>query len=227
MNRIQSVVKMHMRNPLTWFVVPWAIIVVSFAVNFIIAASLNDGEEIHTGSIASIFVYSFVAGTLTLKDTFSFALGFSVRRKDYWLGTAMTAIYAYVAAGLLLTLLTFIEEGTNGWGVRLHFFKVEFLGDLSFLSMLGINVILMIHSYFLGLAISSLHRRAGAIGMYGFFTALLLIGSIGSYIMTHYQLWRDFGLWVAHHYMSFFWWMIPLALIYSAISYGLLRRAAA
>ncbi|RTE04363.1 hypothetical protein [Paenibacillus whitsoniae] len=227
MNRIQSVVKMHMRNPLSWFMMPWVIIAVSFAINFIISSSLNDGEDIHTGSIASIFVYTFVAGTLTLKDTFSFALGFSVRRKDYWLGTVLMAVSTYVLSGLLLTALTFIEDGTHGWGVRLHFFKVEFLGDLSFPSMLGINVILLLHFYFLGLAISSLHRRTGAIGMYGFFTALLLLGSIGTYVMTHYQLWMDFGLWVAHHYMSFFWWMIPLALIYSVISYGLLRRAAA
>ncbi|MNG26726.1 hypothetical protein D3C84_1117510 [compost metagenome] len=85
---------------------------------------------------------------------------------------------------------------------------------------------MLIHLYFLGFVISSLHRRFGSMSMYIFFTASLVVGTITSYTMTHMELWTDFGHWVVNNYMDLFWWMIPMVVIYSIISYGLLRKAA-
>ncbi|KRE91139.1 hypothetical protein ASG89_34430 [Paenibacillus sp. Soil766] len=226
MNRVNQVVKLHLRNKNTWFMIPWAILGANFLINALIALSLNDGEVINTGAIVSIFIYSFVAGIVTIKETFPFAIGLSIRRKDYFLGTALTVILVNILSGIVLTVLSAIEQATNGWNVNLHLFEIGFLSDLSFISLLGINVILLVHAFFLGFAISSLYRRLGGISMYVFFTAMLLIGTIASYVMTHFDLWADFGHWIADHYLELFWWLIPLVVIYSIISYGLLRRAA-
>jgi hypothetical protein len=209
-----------------WFAIPWAILGANFAINALIALSLSNDETINTGAIASIFVYAFVAGTLTLKETFPFAIGLSIRRKDYFLGTALTVIIVNVISAIALTVLSVIEQATDGWNVNLHLFKIGFLNDLPVIGILGVNVIMLIHSFFLGFVISSLHRRFGGMSMYIFFTAMLLIGTIGSYTMTHYDLWIDLGKWIADQYLNLFWWLIPLVVLYSLISYGLLRRAA-
>lgn len=209
-----------------WFVIPWAILGVNFVISLLIALSLNNDEDMQTGSLASIFVYTFVAGTLTLKETFPFAIGLSIRRKDYFFGTILTVLYVNVVSAVALTVLAALEKATNGWNVNLHLFQTEFLSHISFISMLGINFSILIHAYFLGFMISSIHRRWGGISMYIFFTAMLLVGTITSYIMTRLDLWIDLGHWIADHYLELFWWTIPLVVIYWFLSYGLLRRAA-
>ncbi|WNR44988.1 hypothetical protein [Paenibacillus roseipurpureus] len=226
MNRVKQVVKLHSRSAKLWVGVPWAILALNFLISFVIALSLSDEESIHTGSLSSIFIYTFVAGTLTLKESFPFAIGFSIRRRDYFFGTILTVLYVNAASAITLTVLSAIEEATNGWNANLHLFKVEFLSDVSFLGMLGINFSLLIHCFFLGFVISSLHRRWGGLAMYLFFGASLVLGTILTYVMTHFNLWVEFGHWIAHYYLDFFWWMIPVSAIYLFIAYGVLRRAA-
>ncbi|OPH59323.1 hypothetical protein BC351_20660 [Paenibacillus ferrarius] len=226
MNRAEQVIKLHLRNKLTWFYVPWIILAANFLINMIIASSLNLGETMHTGAISSIFVYTFVIGTITLKETFPFAVGLSIRRKDYFFGTVWTALIINGLSALILTVLSVIEGATNGWGVRLNLFKVAFLSDVSVISTLGIYLILLLNMYFLGFAISSIHRRFGRTGLYIFFTTLLLIGTLVSLYLTHFSLWGDLILGgIAHHYLELFWWMVPVTAVYLAAAYGLLRRA--
>jgi hypothetical protein len=226
MNRVNQVVKLQLINKKLWFTIPWVILGVNFLINYVIALSLNTEETMNTGSISSIYIYTFVAGTLTLKETFPFAIGLSIRRKDYFIGTALTVLLVNIVSSLGLGLLSAFEGATNGWGVNLHLFKIGIFNDISFLGMLGIHFSILIHAYFLGFAISSLHRRWGSIAMYTFFTASLVMGTVASYAMTHFGKWTDLGNWLANHYLELFWWMIPLVVIYSIVSYGLLRRAA-
>ncbi|NOU91497.1 hypothetical protein GC102_38090 [Paenibacillus sp. LMG 31460] len=225
MNRVNQVVKLHLRNKMTWFAIPWFIVGANFLINLIIATSLGVNESINTGAIISIFIYTLVAGTVTIKETFPFALGLSIRRKDYFFGTAVTAIIVNACSALVLAILSMIEEATHGWGVRLHLFNVQFLNDLSLIGTWGIYLIVLLHMYFLGFAISSLHRRFGSASMYIFFASLLLIGTVVSYTFTHFGLWGGILDWIIHSYMDIFWWMVPMVVVYLVAAYGLLRRA--
>jgi hypothetical protein len=225
MNRITQVVKLHLRNKWSWFVIPWLIVVANFLINLVIAMSLNGDETINTGAIASIFVYTFIVGTITIKDTFPFALGLSIRRKDYFLGTALTALLVNCFSTIVLVVMSAIEEATNGWGVRLHLFKIEFMNDYSVISMIGIYLLLLLNLFFFGFALSSLHRRFGSSGMYVFFATLLILGTVGSYIFTHFGLWQGVPDWFIHHYQELFWWVMCLVVVYLAAAYGFLRRA--
>lgn len=210
---------------MSWFVIPWLIIGVNFLISFIIALSLEADETINTGAITSIFVYTFILGIITIKDTFPFALGLSIRRKDYFFGTAVTALLVNCFATVVLVIMSVIEGVTDGWGVRLHLFKIEFLSDFSVISMMGIYLILLLNLFFFGFAMSSLHRRFGSSGMYVFFTTLLLAGTVGTYIFTHYGLWEGVPDWFIHHYQELFWWAMCLVVVYLAAAYGFLRRA--
>ncbi|TXK82662.1 hypothetical protein [Paenibacillus sp. N3.4] len=203
--RLTSVMKLHLRDKTSWFLTPWLIIAATFIINFIITLSLHTDETMHTGSIAAIFVYTFVAGVITIKETFSFALGLSIRRIDYFLGTAVTAIFVSCSSAIAITVLSLIEGATNGWGVRLNFFKIESFSDISIVGLIGIYLILLLHMYFLGFAISSLHRRYGRNAMYAFFATLFLLGSIGTYVFTRFGLWGGIFTWLIQHYLELFW----------------------
>ncbi|MDU0204982.1 hypothetical protein ACYEXS_10470 [Paenibacillus sp. MAH-36] len=227
MNRVSNVIKLHMRNKMSWLFVPWMILGLNFVISFFIALSLNEEETMNTGGLASIFIYALVSGAVTLKDTFPFALGLSIRRKDYFVGTALTTFLYSICTAALLVILSLIEESTGGWGVRLHIFKIAFLGDTSPIAVFGIYLILLLQMYFLGFATSSIHRRFGVLGMLIFFVVALLIGTGGSMLLSQFGLWGSIFSWIGQHYLELFWWMVPLVAVYLLAAYGLLRRAAA
>lgn len=210
---------------MSWVWVPWMILAANFVISFVLALALNEDETLNTGGLASVFIYMLVTGAITLKDTFPFALGLSIRRKDYFLGTVLMAGLVSLCTSLLLTALSVIEDASGGWGVRLHIFKIAFLSDFSPLAICGIYLISLLNLYFIGFAISSIHRRFGAAGLITFFIVTVLLGTTTSLLLGHFAVWGSIFTWIGHHYLELFWWMIPVLAIYMAVSYGLLRRA--
>lgn len=75
MNRVNNVIKLHMRNKMSWLLIPWIILGANFVISLIFGLSLNDGETMNTGGLASIFIYMLVTGAVTLKDTFPLLWG--------------------------------------------------------------------------------------------------------------------------------------------------------
>ena len=130
MNRIASVMVMHSRDRLTWFFLPWIVVGSSFTVNVFIALLLGSKTAIYTGGLSSIYIYMLSVGAITVGGTFPFALGFSTRRRDYFLGTIAQAIAVSAAWAILLWLLSFIEDKLiRNWGVDLHFFHLPYLSN--------------------------------------------------------------------------------------------------
>ncbi|WP_152401245.1 hypothetical protein [Paenibacillus cellulositrophicus] len=225
MNRTAGVMKIHWRDKWVWMYVPWVVMLFSFAVNLVIGILTRGEEPINSGGVVTIYVYMFVAILIVQAQTFPFALGLNIRRTDYFVGTSAMALLVSAVSSVLLFALGMIEQFTNAWGVQLHYFHLPFLKEVSPLGRLGIYFIVMIHMFFMGFVISSIHRRFGRTGMFVFFIALIVLSSICSFAMTYYGLWLDFFRWIGAHYMDLFLWMIPLTVIYALLSYVLLRRA--
>ncbi|MGG4047215.1 hypothetical protein [Paenibacillus favisporus] len=225
MNRTAGVMKIHWRDKWVWMYVPWVVMLFSFAVNLVIGILTGGEEPINSGGVVTIYVYMFVAILIVQAQTFPFALGLNIRRTDYFVGTSAMALLVSAVSSVLLFALGMIEQFTNAWGVQLHYFHLPFLKEVSPLGRLGIYFIVMIHMFFMGFVISSIHRRFGRTGMFVFFIALIVLSSIGSFAMTYYGLWLDFFRWIGAHDMDLFLWMIPLTVIYALLSYVLLRRA--
>ncbi|GIP27718.1 hypothetical protein J23TS9_28480 [Paenibacillus sp. J23TS9] len=225
MNRTTGVLKMHWRDKWVWIYVPWVVLLFSFAINVIIGILMNGQEHINSGGIASIYVYMFIAILIVQAQTFPFSLGMSIRRMDYFIGTSLMCILVSAGSSAILFLLSVVEDLSDGWGVNLGYFYMPFMSDLSPIARFGIYFVVMMQMFFLGFAISSIHRRFGKNGLYVFFTVLLLLSSIGSFAMTYYERWMDLFIWISHHYMELFVWMIPLIAVYALLSYSMLRRS--
>jgi hypothetical protein len=214
-----------MRNKLNWLVVPWLILGCSFLVNVIIAGAVND-EPIYTGGVASVYIYMLIMGLLTLNHTYSFALGFSMRRKDYFLGTLITALLSSSLTTIFLSLLSFMENYLNGWGVELYFFHLPYLNDGNIFIQSWVIFMILIHFYYLGFVITSVYRRFGFRGMVIFAIISLLAGSIFSAICTYFSWWSIiFTKIISYTAFQLSWGLGVLSLIYIFIAYLLLRRA--
>ncbi|WP_127581878.1 hypothetical protein [Paenibacillus koleovorans] len=226
MNRTLAVIRMHSLNRFGWFFLPWIIMFSSFVINLGIAVLGQPEGGVTTGGLASAYIYFFVMGIVIPADTFSFSLGLGVRRKDYFWGT--NAMFGLVAVGsaILLTLFSIVENATSGWGVDLHFFHLPFLSDGTVLNWLWVHFVGIVFCYASGLVIASIYRRLGRNSLYVFFFAMIVIGSLGSYLMTTYGLWRDlFDFFSGYTASGFAGWLMLVSLVYVGVSYGLFRRA--
>src|SRR3954453_11721278 len=125
MNRILGAARMHLAHPLLSLGIPWLIVGTSFAINLAIWGVAGVGDETNgdavTGGLASLYVTVAVIFIQAVTQMFPFAMGLSLSRRDFYLGTALTAVVQAIGYGLALTVLTAIEHATDGWGVGLHF----------------------------------------------------------------------------------------------------------
>ena len=92
MNRISSVLTLHSRDKWSWIYIPALILFSSFAVNLIVSYSSRVKKNFIQVESTSIFIYLFVAGIIVVAKTFPFAIGMSIRRIDYFIGTAAMGI---------------------------------------------------------------------------------------------------------------------------------------
>ncbi len=229
MNRIAQVITMHSRDRFTWFLLPWIIVGSSFAINLILALILGGKIGIYTGSLASIYIFMLVAGSISVSGTFPFALGFNVRRRDYVLGSLALAVGISAAWALLLVLLSLIEANlTNYWGVSLHFFHVFYFSNGSPLDQFWVYFILMLFMFLLGFLPGSVYQRYRRTGMYTMFGVAGLLLSVFSLLSTYGNWWGTiFGWFARQTAVDLAWWMLPLIGLCALASYALLRRATA
>jgi len=230
MNRTKSVWKMHNRDQMTWFYLPWAILIFSFVINLCIAyfVTSDQTDYIHvTGGIASIFGYLMVVGYMLLPHSFSYVLNNSIRRKDYFWGTTAMITAVALFTSIVLTALGAVESRvTGGWGIGMRFFDLPYLSNGHALEQVWVYFSLIIHLFYVGFLHSSFYHRFRRKGMYIAIFILIGAGTIGSYLMTYYHGWVKLYEWFIQYPLSqHAVWIFATAVLYALLSYFMLRRS--
>ncbi|MGZ9586542.1 hypothetical protein [Paenibacillus marinisediminis] len=230
MNRASGVLKMHMRDKFSWYMLPWMIMLFSFFVNLIIGFFIKYSASetfFITGGISSIFVYMLIIGMVSLSQSFTYTLGMGVRRTDYFKGTMAMVGIVGAATAIALAVLAKIEiDLTGGWGVQLRFFNLPYLNDGSFIEQIVVYFSLLVNLFLFGFVIACLYRRFGGWGVIGLCLGLLLITSIGSFVMTYYELWgQAFEWFIQYSAVQHSIWLLGAAVIYAIFSYLMLSKS--
>lgn len=227
MNRTAGVVRTHLQDTWGWIKLPWVILLSSLACNLIVAGLMD--ATLYTGGLASIYIYVCVLGAVCVNQSFSFAIGLGIRRKDYFAGTILTIGGLGVIYALALWLLAHAESHwLDNWGVGLHFFRIDYVGDGSALAQIWVNFSFMLTFFVVSFTIGCLHRRFGRVGIYTFLIALLFVGTIGPYLMTRYGKWVAVGDWLAASTAAELGaWFFLFTLLLGLLSYLMLRRTTA
>ena len=134
MSRIASVMIMHARDRVSWFVIPASILGAGFVIVLFITLSIDllwgGTTPVYTGALTVFYFVMLVECIRTVSGTFPFAVGFGTRRRDYLLGTLAWGVAVCAAWAILLGLLSLIEANViKNWGVGLHFFHLPFFSD--------------------------------------------------------------------------------------------------
>jgi hypothetical protein len=224
MNRITTFAKTQLMDRFAWLGLPWIILACSFVINVVIGLLID--EPVYSGGIASIHIYMLVLGVTCVTQTFPFAIGFSVRRADYFLGTAASIGIVSLANAVMLWLLGIVELATDGWAIGVHFFHLPYMNAGTAIEQIWFQFAVMVCCFYVGCLSSSIHRRFGKTGLFGFFIALSAAGTVASYLIGYYDKWGAVfetlaGL-AATEYAN---WVFATMLLLALASYLLLRRS--
>ena len=236
LGRILNIVKLHLANPWTTITLPWMILGLIFAANWVIwwiiftaggpAASVDASEGLqYSGASAYIFIYMMVVAITAISVTFPFALGYGVTRRDYYLGSAVTFVGLSVMFTIGLTILSIIEQATNGWGLGGRMFTAVYFGETWYERMF-IYFALFLFFFFFGAAIATVWVRWKATGVTAFFivVAALLLGAAA--LLTFTQSWHVVGDFFGRTgLVGSIAWSLVLTVISGVTGFFILRRA--
>ncbi len=236
MNRIASVVKLHLTNPWTTIILPWLIMGIILVGNIAVwalilantpTADIADVREGlgYSGASTYIFVYIMIVAVQAIAVTFPFALGYGVTRRDYYLGTALTFVGLSAMFSIGLTILSAIEEATNGWGLGGRMFTTVYYGD-GWLQRLFIYFCAFLFFFSVGMAAASIWVRWKSNGLIGFFVGLGVVLIGGAALFTLTNSWAAFGnFFAASGFVGSFAWSLVISAIAIIGGFFVLRRA--
>lgn len=190
MNRTANVMRMHAKDIFSWFYLPWIIIGGNFLINLIISLLVQAENNNTNGGMASLFVYFLIIGMITLHQTFPFSLSLSIRRTDYFWGTAVVAGVVGLVCSLIVVVMSAIEGQFGGWMGSFYFFRIYFISDHGWLNELWFYLSLILHLFFTGFLLACLHRRLGAAKLTIILGVLFIAFTAFSLLASYYGWWR-------------------------------------
>ncbi|WP_111719278.1 ABC transporter permease [Homoserinimonas sp. OAct 916] len=235
--RIFNVTRLHLINRFPIMVLPLLILAFIFLVNYVIwwllfdAVGVADRQDAidgiqFSGASSFIFIYMLVVAVQAVNLTFPFALGFSVTRRDFYLGTcvAFVLLSAYYAA--IMTVMAVLERVTNGWGLGGSMFDVVYFREENPVLQFVLFLLIFLFFFFIGAATASVYVRWRANGMYVFFAflTLLVIGFVA--LTTFADNWPAVGAWFARNgAMGVALWSLVPTTLAAITGFYLMRRA--
>jgi hypothetical protein len=238
MNRIVAVTRLHFVNVWTILIVPAIILalvlLVNIAVWWIILSAIDSPESqdnaragfSYSGVVFYVFVYMMVVAVQAFNLTFPFALGYGVTRRDFYLGSALAFVLLSLMWAVALTVLSFIEQATNGWGLGGAMFSAIYFGDGAWWQRLFLFFAAFLFFFFVGAGVATLYVRWKANGLLAFFV-LLAVGIVAALaLIIRTDSWPAVGDWFVTNgtYGVATWALLPAALAALA-GYFVLRRA--
>ncbi|NEW40186.1 ABC transporter permease [Nocardia cyriacigeorgica] len=206
---------------------PVGILVVAFLIPWVIFLLVDAGEDNVTGSVSAVLGVSlaFYAGAMT--QTFPFALGMSVTRRDYFAATLLVAAVQIVGTGVLLWGLGLIEEATDGWGVKMVMFDIPGQFTANPAIQLGTYLAMLALIAGTGLVMGALYQRWRVTGVYSLLAALLIGFGLAAIVITWQSWWPEVGRWFADSPRVVPMVLLPgvLAAVSTAGAWAALRRS--
>ena len=237
LSRIWNAARLNFVNRWTIYWIPLMILgfiwLINMAIWWIIGASVGgsdrqdamDGTQ-WSGASFYIFVYMLVIAVQAMNMTFAYALGLSLTRREFYLGASLAFVLLAASYGALLTVLSYIEEWTNGWWLGGHMFTSIYFGSGPVWQRFFLFTAAMLFFAFTGSVSGTIFMRWRTNGLLiaGAVLILLIVGSVALITMT--QSWPLVGEWFVasgpHGVVA--WTLIPTALAALA-GYFILSRA--
>jgi hypothetical protein len=229
MNRALAAARLQFVHPAVILGMPWAIALSSFVINWAIwylAELPTRAHEAFTGGVLALYVTVALVFEQAVTQLLPFAMGLSVSRRSYWLGTALVGVGSALGYGIVLAVLGAIERTTNGWGAGLEFWTPGPVRADGFLLQVLVSGMPMLAFIFAGIGVGVVVKRWGPNGVWALsILALLVVGGL-SVLLTWRHAWDEIGRWLTEQTLPTLAIALPVALaaVMAAASYRGIRR---
>lgn len=229
MNRVLASARLHAMNPLLTVGIPWGVVSLSFVINLAVWSLTDAGTQPGggiTGGVASLYITVLVVFVQSVTQVLPFAMGMSLSRRTFYLGTALAALVAAVVYGVAVALLVAIEDATGGWGVRLNFWAPGQMDVDNVALQVLVSGAPMLAAAFLGVAIGVVMKRWGQYGIWGLVIGAMVVFGGLAVLVSWRGWWGDVGTWLVDQSTLTLAVAIPVALaaVAAALSFAGLRR---
>lgn len=231
MKRTFDVARLH---TVAWpLIIGWpiAVLFISFVISYAIFALIptTDSEFNFTGAAFSLYGFAVGFYLQAVTQTFPFALGISVTRREFFSATALVGVAQSAVLATLMYVLSVIEAATGGFGVKLRMFGiVRYVTDDPVLQWLGFFATLLLVAS-LGLFVGVVYQRYRVTGLFGLGVTMLVLFGGGAVLVTWQRWWPAVGRFFVDTSPILLIVTIPaaLALLLAGAAWTGLRRATA
>nr|MBS1899992.1 hypothetical protein [Actinomycetota bacterium] len=226
MSRILKVVRLQLVNKQTWLWIPLIILAAALTMSIIISAMIPVDAPKYGGAGQAPLWYFFALGLQALTLTFPFSQALSVTRRDFFLGTLLTAAGGAVLLAVVFLFGGWIEDVTHGWGVNGYMFRLPWVWENGPLAAALTYFVLALLLFLVGFTGATIYKRAGgiAITVVGVGFGAVLVGLV--FLVTRFGLWGQVGAGIASlGALGLALWGLVAIVALAGISYLVLRRA--
>lgn len=227
LNRSIAVMRMHLVDRVTLFVLPLAIVASSFFINAVIWTLVPvDGRS--TGGAASLHVFVLIAAQFAVSRGLPFAMGMGSTRRAFALGTGLTGLVLAGIMGTIYLALQAAERATGGWWLQGNFFHFPWFDQASWPVIWLLFVVSIAAAFALGAWISGAYARWGMPALVVGGPLAVLLGGGAVALVTWRDWWGEVGSWFAAQTpLSTTGWCALLTLALAAATWSTLRRVRA
>lgn len=229
MSRTSNVVRLQLINRQTFVWIPLIVLGGSLLLTLAIYAILQGSgitEPKFGGGAQAPLWYFLAVGIQALTLTFPFSQAMSVTRREFYLGTILTATLTSAILAVVFVLGGLLEQVTDGWGMNGYFFHLDWVWQAGPAGAALFFFVLAMLFFVSGFGCALVYRRFGALGLTILLVGIgaLLVGML--WLIGQANAWAAVFSWFAQQgAVSLSLWMLLLAAVVGVLAYGGLRRA--
>lgn len=217
MTRVLQAARLHLVNPVVILGIPWLVVSISFAINVAIFHLTPAGEEEgFSGGVLALYITVLVVFVQAVTQLLPFAMGVSLSRRTFYLGTALVAAVQALGYGIVLSALVSIENATDGWGAGLRYWAPGIFDVDNPLLQVFASGTPMLAFMFVGIGMGVVHQRWGQAGTWGLIIgSLVLFGGL-AILITWLEAWGSVAEWFGDQSAATLTIGLPLVLAVTA-----------
>lgn len=229
MNRTLNVIRMQLVNRQTYIWVPLIVLAGSFVITLAIygvIAGAGVTEPMYGGGAQAPLWYFGVVGAQALTLTFPFSQAMSVTRREFYIGTVLTAVLTSALLTAIFVVGGFVESATGGWWMNGYFFHIPWIWDSGPAGAALFFFTLSMTFFVFGFWGATIFKRFGTTVLTTVLVGLglLLVGAM--WLVGRMNAWAElFGWFGSQGVVGLSLWALLLVAALAVISYLTLRRA--
>lgn len=226
MSRTLNVVRMQLINRNTYIWIPLLVLAGAFVLSLAVYALIPGNEPKVGGAAQAPLWYFLVVGTQALTLTFPFSQAMGVTRREFFIGTFLTATLTSAILSGVFVVGGLIERATDGWGMNGWIFYLEPVWAWGPFGALAFYFVIAMLFFAIGFWSATIYKRFGGLWLTVVLVCIGVLLVAAMWIIGRANAWGQVFVWFGAQGMAgLALWSLVLIVVLAVGSFIPLRRA--